>query len=178
MDTTAATPTTGDTGAPPAEAKNTEERTVPYARFKEVNDTLNELRQWKAEQEKVQEKARKEAEKAEAERLKKGQEWEQLAEQRQQRIDELEPIKERAERYEAALKKRLATEREGLPKHIIALLDRLDPAEQLEWLADNHEAISKPTAPNTNAGERGGPTTRKATTDDIAAIKRQQYGGF
>lgn len=63
----------------------------------------------------------------------------QLSEQErlQKRVQELEPAAEKAERFEAALTKLLTEEKKAVPDHLTSLLDRLDPAEQLEWIAAN-----------------------------------------
>jgi hypothetical protein len=91
------------------------------------------------------------------EALKKQGDWQKLHEQEKKRADDLEPFKTKAEKYEAALGKLLAKEREGLPKHVLTLLDKLDPAEQLEYIAENREALgAKPTPPNVNAKDGQG----------------------
>jgi hypothetical protein len=53
----------------------------------------------------------------------------------------------KAEKYEGALKTLLAKEREGLPEHILTLLNDRDPADQLSWIAENREAIAESQKP-------------------------------
>lgn len=76
----------------------------------------------------------------------------QLAEERARRIAELEPEAQAAARYRAALEAQLTASKKDLPPHITALLDKMDPADQLEYLAANADAL-RPTvaAPNINA---------------------------
>lgn len=88
-------------------------------------------------------KAQKDREAAEAESLKEQSKFKELAEQREKQLAELEPVKAKAERYEAALKAHLEVERQNLPAHITALLDKSDPADQLEWIAANRDALIK-----------------------------------
>lgn len=108
--------------------------------------------------------------------LKKQGDWQKLHEQEKKRADDLEPFKAKAERSEAALKKMLENERKDLPKHIITLLDKMDPAEQLEYIAENREALvpAKATPPNVNAkdGQTGSGTEgmTDAQKRELAAI--------
>ncbi len=121
--------------------------------------------------ERAQKKAEKAAEDArlaaEAEASKKNGEWQKLAEQRegelvklQKQVTDLEPVTEKLERYEITLKKFLAAQRQGLPAHITALLDKSDVVDQLEWIAANQEALKQkpgggppPTPPPANPSE-------------------------
>lgn len=66
-------------------------------------------------------------------------------------LTELTPKAQRAERLEAALAAQLEASRTDLPGHIIGLLDKLDTADQLAWIAANRESL-KPSVSS------GGPT--------------------
>lgn len=130
----------------PERAKATIEKLRGFEKeSKELKKRLREIEQ--QEQDKA-----KAAKAAEAKRLEEQQEWRELAEKRQAALVELEPYKEMAERYKGALGAVLEAQRKGLPEHITTLLDKLDPVDQLAWIADNQEAIRKPTVPQTNAG--------------------------
>jgi len=100
--------------------------------------------------------------KADEDALKKQGDWQKLAEDAQAKLKELEPHKAKAEKYEAALSKLLASQRKDLPAHVLKLLDKLDPAEQLEYIAENREALvpNKASPPNVNAtaGQAGKPS--------------------
>lgn len=119
--------------------------------------------------EKSQADAAKTASAAERTRLAEQGEYKKLAEDAEKRAAELEPHKAKAERYEASLTKLLAKEREGLPKHILTLLDKLDPADQLDYIAENRETLSpKQTPPpniNGTAGTGGKPVVDKEAHD-------------
>jgi hypothetical protein len=124
----------------------------------------------------AEEKAKKQQEKAradaEARTLAEQGEYKKLAEQAQAALQEYEPFKDRAERYELALTKLLKEERKSVPKWAQPLLDKLDPAEQLEYIAANRGEFARATPPNINdtpgadVNANGGPSddelTRKA----------------
>lgn len=86
-------------------------------------------------------KAKKEAEDKE---LQEKQEFKTLAEKRQAEIDtlkkaneDLTAAKEQGDKYKAALEKSLQAQTEKLPKHIKALLAKMDVLEQMEYLTEN-----------------------------------------
>lgn len=144
--------------APPAGAPNTEtqvaEPSIPKSRFDEVNNELKRLK--KADEDRI-----KADQAAAAQHAKEQGEWEKLAKQHETRVAELEPQQAKAERYEAALKAHLDTQRKDLPAHITALLDKLDVAEQLEWIAANREALGAANGSTTNGAPRGTPNSPK-----------------
>lgn len=140
----------------PAGAQNTEPGPVPYARFREVNEELKQLKAWRADWEKAEAKRKADAEAAEAERLKKQGEFEKLAEQAQAKARELEQqvatASERVKTLETALKTYLDQERQGLPAHILALLDALPVEKQLEYIATNRQALKPAPAQQSGGG--------------------------
>ena len=107
------------------------------------------LKERLAREDKKREKATEEAtRKAEEAALKDQQKFQELADKQAKRLAELEPLpdqveahKAEIERYRDAFKAQLDAQRKDLPKPIIALLDKLDPIEQLTWIAENREAI-------------------------------------
>jgi hypothetical protein len=139
-DETTTTGTTATTEATtPAGAQNTgkteaadaaTEKAVPYERFAEVNKRAKEAEKKLADLD----NATKAAETA---RLKEQGEYKTLAEKAAARVAELEPLAEAIQRKDGVIKQFLDAERKGLPKHILALLDKLDPTDQLEYIAAN-----------------------------------------
>lgn len=135
---------------------------------KRVDDMLKErLERERAKTEKAAQKAREEAQ---AEAAAANGEWQKLAEQRaakvaelEQQVASLEAATATAGRYEAALRVQVDALRRDVPKHLLPLLDRLDVAEQLEWLAANRTE----TAKTQTAGVP--PTPRAQGTMDAAA---------
>lgn len=129
----------------PAEAKFTAEqqevinRLVGEARTKERDKARAEA---EAETAKTKKKAEEEA-------LAKNQEWEQLAATRAEEVaavakerDELLPYKEQAERYRAALEKLVNETMKGVPKHLLPLMEKMDPVETLEYLTKHGKDLN------------------------------------
>ncbi len=105
------------------------------------------LEREKTAREKATQKAREEAE---AQSLKKNQEWQSLAEKNEARVSqlaarlgELEPLSEQVTRYKSALEGSLAAEKKDLPRHVLVLLEKLDPIEQIEYLSANREEFGR-----------------------------------
>ena len=133
---------------------------------KKVDEILKD--RLERERKKAEEAAKKAADEAVAEAAKKNGEWQKVAEQRekeiaeaQEKLQELDKAQEQIKRYGEALNKHLEVQRAGLPEAITKLLDKLDPVDQLEWLAANKEAISKtkldgpPPTPPPDGGANG-----------------------
>jgi phage shock protein A len=125
-----------------------ETRSGLAAHLNGLQTTLQKERDARKALEKAQKDAEKAKKDAETASLAEQQKWEPLAKQLQTRIGEhentiagLQEQATKAERYEKALKAQLDVARAGLPAHIIALLDKLDTADQLEYIAANAEAL-------------------------------------
>lgn len=154
----AALSSTGDaTGAPdPAHAAQQAEKSFSQA---DVDRIVQErLARAQTQAEEAAEKVRQEAE---AKALAEQGQYKQLAEQHATKLAALEPKAAQVERYEKALRAQLDQQRNGLPDHLTALLDRMDVAEQLEYLAANRSkllpaapaaAAAPLPAPNINGG--------------------------
>lgn len=153
-----------------AATQNTEaqpsEHMIPKSRFDEVN---NELKRLKAEAATKQQQEQE----AEQARLKEQQKWQQLAEQHERQLTELKPQLEaatqQAERYKAAVEAQVKAQLANVPEHLHGLLAKLDPVEQLEWLAANADKL-KPAV-------RGIPPTPRpdgGPGQDMATLQAQQ----
>ena len=139
------------------------------------------------EKRKSERDAQRAREDAEAEALARGQEWQKLAEKHAARITELEQqgaqmdalVQER-DRYKAALEGHLKTQRDGLPAHILTLLDQLDPAAQLEYIAAN-AAVLRSGAPAQEEKKTVVPASPKPgdgkalTGDEAEAARARQW---
>lgn len=69
---------------------------------------------------------------------------------------DLEAANTKAQRFEAALNGLLEKQRKAVPDHLQALLDKLDPVEQLEWLAGNTDKLNSNSGiPSTPKGQNG-----------------------
>ena len=151
------------------------------------------LEREKSAREKATSKAKEEASRArtgttsEAEALKKNQEWQALAEKNETRanellakLGELEPLGDQVTRYKGALEKYLATEKKDLPKHVLVLLEKLDPIEQIEYLAANREDLGK-TGKVDGVPPSPDPKQRTLSDDEKEAARRGQaslYSNF
>ena len=80
------------------------------------------------------------------------------------RVAELEPAVAERDRYRASLQKHLEARRKDLPDHILGLLDKLDPADQLDYLAEHGDAIK---APPPEPKPKGSTPSRRSGTTDI-----------
>lgn len=149
----------------------------------------NALKERLEREKKKTDKATAEArEQAEAEAAKKNGEWQKLAETRETKIKEqatqietLTQVQEKAERYEKALKAHLDTQRAGLPAHVTLLLDKLDPAEQLEYIAANRAAllpaqppVTPPGGPGNGKPPAGVPPTPPASAGGMSDDERRK----
>lgn len=125
---------------------------------------------------------KKQAEAAEQARLKALEEqgeWQKLAEQRAARIADLEAatktaqtLEQERDRYKTAVTTLLKTQRTDLPKPILDLLDKLDPVDQLEWIAANRQELAKPSGgtPPRAAGRAGAPPTGAADANRRSTV--------
>jgi hypothetical protein len=167
----AAGATTGDaTGAPPGqnggEHNEQPKPAVAFATEEEFQQRVEAMLKERLDRanKKADEQARKAKEQAEQEAAAKNGEWQKLAEQRGTKLGELETanatltsqvetLTSQASRLDKALRTQLDGLRKDVPKPVMALLDKLDPVEQLAWLAANRDQVGP--------GKQGVPGTPK-----------------
>ncbi len=145
-----------------AEGQNGGEAGEPERKFtqadmeKQIGERLERERKKAASD---AEKARKEA----AEKtLREQGDWQKLADERgaevaklRETADQLPAVQEERDRYRTALEGHLATQRKGLPKHLIELLDKQDPVDQLTWLAQHADEVGKAGQATNGTPNRG-----------------------
>lgn len=132
--------------------------------------------------------AQKEKEANEAAILKEKEDFKSLAEKHEAKISELETklaefetLKETHASYEAALTKYLEEARTGLPKHILALLDKLSVVDQLAYIAENAAELNKPKTkgmPETPDAAKGNDLTeaeRKALQAEASSFYKSVF---
>ncbi len=131
------TPPTGDTatteqqsGQTSAGTQNTEtttEQTVPYSRFKEINDKLKQLETDRKKAEEAQRKAEEQAE------IEKGN-WQKIAEERKAQLDQLTPKATLADDLTVIVTQQLDAEIAAWPESARAIVsaDGLDLKAKLE----------------------------------------------
>lgn len=131
--TPATEPTAQAPATPPAGAQNAEtpaqEQTVPYARFKEVNDRLKAIEEKNAQEAEAQ---RIENEK----KLQEQQQWQQLAETRRTKVEELTPKAKLADELSALMLEQYTAELKEWPEQVrnMAPADDADVRVKLDWL--------------------------------------------
>ncbi len=109
----------------------------------------------------------REAAMADEQRMKEQAKWQELAEKRQAERDALAAEREslvgKFDAYATAVTSILDNQKKGLPKHIVALLDKLDPVEQLQYIADNADELRPQAAtPGTPQSPKRQPSTQPA----------------
>lgn len=104
------------------------------------------------EQRKADEATKKAAEEAAAKALKDNAQFKELSEKQAQALldketalatatTQAEAVTKERDKYKTALEAHVKERRTGLPDHITALLDVLDPVAQLEWLTKNADKL-------------------------------------
>ena len=91
--------------------------------------------------------------------LEKREEWKALAEQRQQQLDALTPLKAQVETMSATISKLLVAQVEKLSPEMRQMVETLpgDDVAKLDWLSANDKLLQKQPLPATGAGERSDP---------------------
>lgn len=119
---------------PPAGAPNTEtpaaEQTVPYARFKELNDKLKAF-----ESDAAKKAAAQQAE--DEQKLAQQAEWQKLADSRKAKVDELTPKAELADKLTEMVTAQYADEIKDWPAEVKAMApdESADILTKLAWMA-------------------------------------------
>lgn len=124
----------------------------------------------KREKAKAESAAQKAKEKAEAEALASQEKWRELAEKNGSALTqaqaELEATAQRVGRLEAALQAQLTAAKDGLPEAVVDLVNRLDPVDQLEYLAKHKASLS---------GKPGGvPASPKPVGEGAVSAEQKQ----
>jgi hypothetical protein len=121
-------PATPPAGASPTETP-AQEQTVPYARFREINEQLKALKD-------EADKQAKTARKAEEERLATQNEWQQLAETRKATIDELTGFAELASQLSEQAASQYEAEIAEWPEQVrgMAPADDASILEKMAWM--------------------------------------------
>jgi multidrug efflux pump subunit AcrA (membrane-fusion protein) len=123
-----------------------------------------------AEAEEARQEAEQEAEEA---RLAEQQEFQQLAETRKAKLDELQPqletLQERVERYEEAVSAQVEQAMARVPAFVKPLLEQMDPVEQLAYIAEHEEEFA-----TESGGSAGPPKTPKPNGDGDMTDKERR----
>lgn len=93
-----------------------------------------------------------------------------------ERISTLEPEAKKAERYEGALSTFLERERDGVPAHVLKLLDRMDPVEQLSYLSEHRADFMSPSS--VGGGTNPGQTATEGGPPDVSTMSSEEFEAF
>ena len=86
---------------------------------------------------------------------------------------ELEQTQKKAEQLEKALKGQLKVMKDGLPEHILKLLDKLDPVEQLEYITANHAELATKPSGGIDPTPKPAAGTTKVSADKLIESKQR-----
>lgn len=122
----------------------------------------------------------KQKDEAEQRTLTEQQQFKELAQKHEARVKELEPLQSEVETLRAVVQQQLDVAKKDMPKHITALLDKMAPADQLAWIAENKAELTKPAAVDINATNRGASVSKSDRVHDAAQDLRKtgQYNLF
>jgi hypothetical protein len=149
-----------------------EEHMIPQSRLNEVLETNRKL------QERLDAMDAEQKKKADEALAKQG-EWQTLAQQRQERIAELEGKVGTIQTYEGVLGKTLKAQMDSLSPEMQKLVPKsMSVAQQLDWLADNRSILTKQPAADLGFGKRGGRKvdTGKTEVDEAVASEAAKFG--
>jgi hypothetical protein len=149
-------------GKPGAGGEPTQEKTFTQA---EVNALIDD--RLKRERDKNDRDAAEAKQKADATTLAEQKKYQELSETLQTQLDgkgrELTSTQEQLEAANKALQAHLEALRKDIPPHIITLLDRMTPAEQLTYIAANADEL-KPKPANNGSSNGSGQQQRVPNT--------------
>lgn len=172
--------TTTTSGTPAGDATGQNSGTQDDRKFTQADLDAIVKDRLERERKQAERQTAKAREEAEAKALAQNAEWQALAEKRAEQLTaaeaklaEVEQIQQRADRYEAVLKTHLEAQRKDLPAHVLTLLDRLDVADQLDWIASNREALGKTQQVGITATPAA--TNGKAVSDAERAKQKQRF---
>lgn len=163
--------------AEPSTTVQPQEQTVPYSRFKEINEQLAALKKDKDAREEADRKA------AEQKAQEQG-EWETIAKQRESEIGDLKPKAKRVETLEARLHERVDRETKDWPKEVKDLIPdaATDPIAREAQVEKLRPLVAKLTESRPNGTPRGPRGTGEShvlpNADDLLDQKRRQVGGL
>ena len=160
----AQTPDSGDDG-------EIDLSTLPPAAQKYIKS----LRAEAAEKRKALQAMATETSKREQERLQAEGKWKELAEARERELMGLKPYEERASTLETILKQQNAARIAQIPEDMRTIIPSDYAPERLSaWLDSNFAKLTRPIAPNIDAGAGGmGGTPPMKLSDDEMAIARK-----
>lgn len=157
---------------PSTETKNTEVSTVPYDRFKEVNDKAKALEAQLAQFTEAETKRKADAEAAEKKRLEEQQKFEELYKaadaDKTALTEKVTQMQAQVKAYTNALTAQWESEKGLIPDMYQGLVEALPLEQRIQWLSDNKEKLAKKTT-------GGGTPTRRTQTQVTEPERRNGF---
>lgn len=152
--------TTDDKGGAPAGAKNTDTpESIPYDRFKEVNDRNKQLAARLDELERERKEREAETERERQKQLRDQEKYKELAEELEQKLEDVQPrlaeTQARLQKLEEILEAHATAQLELVPEVYHPVINKLPVEERLEWVTENRDAL----APKSDDKPSGVPAT-------------------
>jgi hypothetical protein len=143
-----------------------------------VNDSVKE-RVARA-QKKADEDKQRAAAAAKEQILKEQGDFKTLAEEREQKINELVPFQERAEKAEAALRALVDRELKDAPKHVQRLLADRSPAEAMDFINEFGDEWKKSASNGVGSGATSGTgkTLTREQREDLERRETRRIGSY
>jgi len=162
------TPETEPAAEPQISDNGEKEKLIPKSRFDEVNKGRKAA-------EKELAAYKKASAEAEEKRLQDNEEYKTLSDKYAKEIAELKPRAEVGEEQEKTLQKILEARIERIPEHLRALVPSgYSTMDQLKYIEDNDENLTKPSGPNISAGVKGGSQEHAALSPEESAMAANQ----
>jgi phage I-like protein len=154
--------------SPAIKGETKAENMVPQSRLNEMAERNRQL------QERLDATEKERQEQLEAQLAKQG-EWKEIAEQRAQKLAELQPKADQLDSYEQTLKKVLDSEIATLPEEYQDVVpESLTTQQKLDWLAKNKSKFMKAEPFDIGAGQKGTKQIKKPDelTDDEKKVAK------
>jgi len=138
--------------------------TIPYQRFKEVNDRNKQLAERLEALERERDAQTQEAERERQRQMKDQEKYKELASELEQKVADLEPrlaeTQARLQRLEGILDAHATAQMKLVPEVYHSVINKLPVEERLEWFTANRELL-EPTTTTEGSGPKGIPATPK-----------------
>lgn len=145
-----------------AETQNTEEKTVPYSRFQEVNSNFNAMKNELAALKAAEEKRQADSEAAKKKQLEEQEKFKELYEasesEKATAAEKLELLNVKVESMTKALEAQWEAQKELIPELYRDLVGAMPIEQRIEWLSANSEKLSEKE--KGNGTPRGGASRR------------------
>lgn len=157
---------------PPSGEAEANVKTVPYPRFKEVNDRTNALEAENKALKAAEQQRQADAESAEQKRLEEKEEFKTLYEtaktEKEQAAESLASLTAKAEVMEKALTAQWDAQKGLIPEMFLELVEAMPIEQRIEWMSANSEKLAEK--------DKGGGTPRRSMSRTITPPTQNTNG--